>query len=1124
MRFVKLLVESFQAIQYAELELGPGLNILYGPNDLGKSTLVEAIRAALLLAPGSADALGFGSWYADGTPRVGLTFAADDEQFWTVKKSFGATASACAAELHHSKDGSGFTLDCKGRQVEEQVRALLRWGIPAPGGKGAPRGLPTSFLANALLGSQTAVEEILNESLEMDGEESGRARLSSALASLAQDPVFKRVLEVAQAQVDQCFTATGKRKRGKSSRFAGASDKVARLREAEDALAKSVSESEAVEGTCASLRSKLDSARDRALHLSVQLDELRQRIQATQRRREAAERLDLAEREVNRIDTHIAGMALVAQAIEDLTVKVATQEEIVAEALNEVAAADMASRAADDALRIATTSDGEGQRERRHARIAQEQAELREKKLSLEGRVASLSALLDARGAEERAAGLATAASAAAERLATQANEAAARTKAADAAAELACAVIAYGRWSDASVAAQRAADAAVAAEASRAEAEQRDLAASRLEAEARAISEDAAAAQVSLPSAEQVTNLESLEYRGRLADAALGGGLRVAIRPHRAMRVETVIDQVAHAPDAESATERVFEGERSVRVVLADLAEIEILAGAAEKLQTAEELHRRWDVEAVPLLARAGSTSLADVKLKLAALAERMSMAKELQRRAGEVRAEAAQLRERASLQEATATTGAATHVDLAARKEAIGPIDETLLQAEYTKLASPWEHAAEKRHKHAVEVAKVARKECDDLDQRYKIALVELKHAESERLRCAHVAASASVGDGEPSEMLTALRAAIAAVEAAATQLAIELSGLAKLATEQVARAQQAVVTAKARCTAAKVAHAATVDVLEVDKAALNARKGELVALRSQFSQMDRHEAESVRAQRRAELDALPVVATVAVGDEDAAKAALAAAEADVGNLAADLHKNEGALSQVGGASVREEVARVQEALVLAKEEEQELELDADAWKLLAETLRVVENEEGAHLGKALAVPVAERFEHLTGGRYSKVRLDAKLKTESVEAARAVNGAGVLDALSVGTRDQLATIVRLTIAEQLKSAIVLDDHLVHTDPTRLAWFRQVLMRAALTTQVVVFTCRPEDYLLPSEQPQELPMRDLGAGALRAIDLGRVVKRLDGAPPRGPLPTEGREVVAATSLLTGGG
>ncbi|HTU62546.1 MAG TPA: ATP-binding protein [Polyangiales bacterium] len=39
MRFVELVIDSFQTLQSARLTLGPGLNVLYGPNDLGKSTL-----------------------------------------------------------------------------------------------------------------------------------------------------------------------------------------------------------------------------------------------------------------------------------------------------------------------------------------------------------------------------------------------------------------------------------------------------------------------------------------------------------------------------------------------------------------------------------------------------------------------------------------------------------------------------------------------------------------------------------------------------------------------------------------------------------------------------------------------------------------------------------------------------------------------------------------------------------------------------------------------------------------------------------------------------------------------------------------------------------------------------
>ena len=49
MRLHRLRVTRFAAIGNVDIEFGPGLNVLYGPNDLGKSTLVAAIRLGLLL-------------------------------------------------------------------------------------------------------------------------------------------------------------------------------------------------------------------------------------------------------------------------------------------------------------------------------------------------------------------------------------------------------------------------------------------------------------------------------------------------------------------------------------------------------------------------------------------------------------------------------------------------------------------------------------------------------------------------------------------------------------------------------------------------------------------------------------------------------------------------------------------------------------------------------------------------------------------------------------------------------------------------------------------------------------------------------------------------------------------
>jgi uncharacterized protein YhaN len=200
----------------------------------------------------------------------------------------------------------------------------------------------------------------------------------------------------------------------------------------------------------------------------------------------------------------------------------------------------------------------------------------------------------------------------------------------------------------------------------------------------------------------------------------------------------------------------------------------------------------------------------------------------------------------------------------------------------------------------------------------------------------------------------------------------------------------------------------------------------------------------------------------------------------------------------------AVAEEVVRLEEAVASARVRWEDLEADAEAYKLLRDTLREVENAEGAHLGRALSRPVAARFRDLTEGRYGALSITPALKTEGVRVAGASSG-DVLEELSVGTREQLATLIRLAIAEHLKSAIILDDQLVQTDPKRLAWFRDVLRRTSVQTQVIVLTCRPGDYLLPEELPNETAVRDLAGGTVRAIDFARASKRWIPAPSQAP-------------------
>ncbi len=85
----RLEVKDLAGIASAVIDLKPGVNVLCGPNELGKSSLVRAIRAALLLPSAAAAADELRDWHVDAPPYVSLTIeespgasVADREAVW----------------------------------------------------------------------------------------------------------------------------------------------------------------------------------------------------------------------------------------------------------------------------------------------------------------------------------------------------------------------------------------------------------------------------------------------------------------------------------------------------------------------------------------------------------------------------------------------------------------------------------------------------------------------------------------------------------------------------------------------------------------------------------------------------------------------------------------------------------------------------------------------------------------------------------------------------------------------------------------------------------------------------------------------------------------------------------
>jgi hypothetical protein len=227
-----------------------------------------------------------------------------------------------------------------------------------------------------------------------------------------------------------------------------------------------------------------------------------------------------------------------------------------------------------------------------------------------------------------------------------------------------------------------------------------------------------------------------------------------------------------------------------------------------------------------------------------------------------------------------------------------------------------------------------------------------------------------------------------------------------------------------------------------------------------------IDRLKAAEDLAQAATKNDGPLVDQTAIAGALDAEKNA----KVRYDKLVADLRKAEGALLASGGAAADERSRELEVALRRAHEKQSALDDEYEAWKLLRDTLKEAERGQATHLGNVLAPDLATRFQSLVGTRYTGIALGPNLGLEGIGAA---GGQRELGRLSLGTREQLSTLFRLCLAERLRSALLLDDQLVQSDPDRLHWFRRALRDTASTgVQVVVLTCRPDDYLEPAESP----------------------------------------------------
>ena len=261
-----------------------------------------------------------------------------------------------------------------------------------------------------------------------------------------------------------------------------------------------------------------------------------------------------------------------------------------------------------------------------------------------------------------------------------------------------------------------------------------------------------------------------------------------------------------------------------------------------------------------------------------------------------------------------------------------------------------------------------------------------------------------------------------------------------------------------------AAQAAHAAAVERVKTKEQERSAAETSIASVRGQLSGFD-------VAALSARLDAaLNDPAYVAATDDDqpdadAAAARVTAVQTALEQCNSDLSHAKGQLELTAGHVGSERLAQQQEAVALADAEVKACERTERGALRLLRDLEKAESERATHLGRVLADPVSQAFKALTGERYGRVSLGPDLKTESIEARGETRS---IERMSLGAREQLATLMRLAIAGYLRTALVLDDQLVHSDSGRLAWFNDKLRESVRehAHQVIVFTCRRADYL----------------------------------------------------------
>jgi len=532
------------------------------------------------------------------------------------------------------------------------------------------------------------------------------------------------------------------------------------------------------------------------------------------------------------------------------------------------------------------------------------------------------------------------------------------------------------------------------------------------------------------------------------------------------------------------------IEARTDVELGIGDIATVHVRGGRREAQEKARNLEIRWSQEVEPHLAAAGV-------MDLAALDAKSAEARDLD---PEIRAKDTELE---SLRTQVAGLDAAAEAlreasdRAAACRAALGDTALETLAVDLKSLGNDVFAGLRKRRQQFSNEVDVARAIASQAGNNQTLA--------DERVRQSRLAVDAAIAarDGAltafPKGIHSALADARAALQSALAEKEKVAAGFACLEREIDAKKKRIDAALSSARTNAEQAAAAVesaqigVTTAKTDHAA---EHGRLLELRKQRDAENMAAAEARLQETIASHAELPVPESVVSEEEVRAGRNIAAAlRLELDGIEREILRAHGALEQVGGAVARERLRDATEAFELAARQEREIEAEYEAWKLLLEQMKEADAAQASNLGQALGPAIAGRFQELTRRRYEKVQLTAQLGTDGIVVSGAVRPT---DQISVGTREQLSTLYRLSLAEYLGSTIVLDDQLVQSDNSRMDWFRALLAEKARNFQILVFTCRPADYLAKGALvPKGTAVHtDSDGGFVRAVDLVRALRR----------------------------